>query len=128
MQGTKLSMSLAYHPQMDGQTEVTNRTLKQYIRCFVHQTPRRWEEFVPWAEYSYNTTYHESTKRSPFEIVYGRPPPHLVSYPVGSSPNAKVDKELFERDHMLRELKEVLGVSIDRMKEQYNKGHREEEL
>lgn len=126
MQGTKLAMSPAYYPQTDRQTEVTNRTLEQYLRCFVHQNPQKWEEFLPWAEYWYNTTFHASIKRSPFEIVYGRVLLYLMSYPMGESPNEEVDRELYERDLMLHELKQNLGVSISRMKEQSDKGQREE--
>lgn len=126
MQGTQLAVSSAYHPQTDGQSEVTNRTLEQYLRCFVHQNSRRWEEFLPWAEYWYNMTYHASTKYSPFEIIYERRPPQLKSYPSEGSPNAEVDRELFERDILLRELKHTLEISINRMKEQHDKGRREE--
>ncbi|KAL6347245.1 hypothetical protein AAG906_013681 [Vitis piasezkii] len=60
LSGTKLRMTSAYHPQSDGQTEVVNRCIEQYLRCFVHHKPRHWNSLLPWAEYWYNTTYHSS--------------------------------------------------------------------
>lgn len=44
--GTKMCMSSAYHPETDGQTEVTNRSLEQYLRCFVASRPRLWESYL----------------------------------------------------------------------------------
>jgi len=39
LSGSSLQMSIAYHPQSDGQTKVMNRILEQYLSSFVHDRP-----------------------------------------------------------------------------------------
>ena len=67
--GIKLLFSTAYHPQTDGQTEVTNRTLSTLLRVLITNI-KEWEECIPITEYAYNRARHSTTGKSPFEVVY----------------------------------------------------------
>jgi len=71
LSGTKLILSSSYHPQTDGQTEVANQIVEQYLRAFVHRKPTSWGQFLLWAEWSYNTSCHSSTGLTLFEITFG---------------------------------------------------------
>jgi hypothetical protein len=55
---TKLCLSSSYHPQSDGQTKRVNHCLETYLRCFVQSCPRHWPNWLPLAEFWYNTCYH----------------------------------------------------------------------
>ena len=125
LQGCTLSMSSSYHPQTDGQTEVVNRVLEQYLRCFTHEQPKKWIDWLPWADYSYNTATHSSTKVSPFEFVYGVPPPSLLSYIPGTTKVQAVDDFLCSREEILRDLCQNLIVACDRMKSQADQHRRD---
>nr|GEU72522.1 putative reverse transcriptase domain-containing protein [Tanacetum cinerariifolium] len=59
--GTELSMSTAYHPKTDGQSERTIQTLED-----------GWVMHFPLAEFSYNNSYHASIQATPYEALYGR--------------------------------------------------------
>ena len=93
-------MSSAYHPETDGQTEVVNRCLESYLRCFASNHPKTWSLWVPWAEFWYNTTFHVSIGKTPFEVVYGRQPPALLRFLSNETKVAAVTLELSERDEV----------------------------
>lgn len=78
--GTQLAMSSAYHPQTDGQTEVVNKCVEGYLRCYVADKRKDWYKWLHLAKWWYNTSYHTSTKMTPFEALYGYPPPSIKSY------------------------------------------------
>jgi hypothetical protein len=69
---THLIHSLAYHPQMDDQTEQVNQILEDMLRAYVMEYPGSWDKNLPWTEFSYNNSYQESLKMAQFEVFYER--------------------------------------------------------
>ncbi|KAL1919204.1 uncharacterized protein VTP21DRAFT_2586 [Calcarisporiella thermophila] len=72
--GTKLALSSAYHPESDGQTERTNRTLEQMLRAYASYHQNDWDEHLVAAEFAYNNSKQSSTQMTPFELNYGQHP------------------------------------------------------
>ncbi|GJS98386.1 putative reverse transcriptase domain-containing protein [Tanacetum coccineum] len=52
--GTDISMSTAYHPETDGQSERTIQTLEDMLRACVIDFGKGWVKHLPLAEFSYN--------------------------------------------------------------------------
>jgi hypothetical protein len=117
----KLSMSSAYHPQSDGQTERVNQCLETYLRCFVHSCPKQWIRWLPLAEYWYNTAFHTSLQRSPFEVLYGRSPRHFGLSPSMLSSVPEVDSMLTSRSTMIAVVQQHLHRAQQRIKRQADK-------
>jgi hypothetical protein len=73
-----LTLSSAYHPQTDGETERLNHELETYLWIFCDGHPERWAGLLPIAEYSHNSARHSSTRKSPFSWTLSYEP---RSYP-----------------------------------------------
>ncbi|GKB85583.1 transposon ty3-G gag-pol polyprotein [Tanacetum coccineum] len=84
--GTNLDMSTAYHPQMDGQSERTIKTLEDMLRACVIDFGSSWDCHLPLAEFSYNNNYYASIKAAPYEALYE----HKYRSPVCSSEKGAV--------------------------------------
>jgi len=125
IQGIKLLMSTAYHPQTDDQTEATNKTLEGYLRCYVGDNPKSWSNWLTMVEYCYNTSYHTSLKSAPFEATYGYPPPSLTDYILGSIKNQAVEEQLQHKTEQIAEIKHNLARAQERQKKQADKGRKE---
>lgn len=69
-----LSLSTAYHLQIDGQTEKVNQCLEMFLRCSVQDSPKSWKSWLSLAELWYNSSYHTSLGCSPFMALYGYEP------------------------------------------------------
>nr|GFC80405.1 reverse transcriptase domain-containing protein [Tanacetum cinerariifolium] len=69
--GTQLDLSIAYHPETDGQSERTIQMLEDMLRACVIDFGSSWDKHLPLVEFSYNNSYHASIKAAPFEALYG---------------------------------------------------------
>lgn len=98
-----------------------NRCLETYLRCFVGGQPRKWVQWLSWAEGCFNISYHSSTKTTPFELVYGYPPPLMQPYEVSTARLESVEQKLREMDNVLYVLKSNLEMAQNRMKLQTDK-------
>lgn len=125
LSGTKLRYSTAYHPESDGQTEVLNRTIEQYLRSFVHDRPNLWFSYLSLAEWSYNTSAHTGAGISPYEITFGKPPPAVPPFTPGSSPVEAADSFLTTRQTLHAKLLQRLLKAQSAMK-LYADRHRRE--
>jgi hypothetical protein len=52
---------MAFHPQMDGETNLMNAIMEQYLGGHVNYLQEDWVEWLPLAEYAANNQASEST-------------------------------------------------------------------
>ena len=55
---------------MDGQTEVTNRTLGVPLTALIKSNLKSWDYFLTHAEFAYNQTPSKATSLSPLKVAY----------------------------------------------------------
>ena len=125
----KLSLSTAFHPESDGQTERTNRTLEQILRNYISYKQDDWDLFLSSAEFACNNAVQSSTKNSPFFLNYGknlRSPGQLLN-----ETNTQVEEsnKWLEQLHSSIQLAKESLLDAQMYQEQYvNSSRREEEF
>ena len=70
--GVRHRTSLAYHPQSNGQAEVSNREIKSILEKTVNNSRKDWSKKIEDALWAYHTTFKTPLGMSLFRIVYGK--------------------------------------------------------
>nr|GEZ49068.1 DNA-directed DNA polymerase [Tanacetum cinerariifolium] len=65
-------LSIAYHPQISGQVEVTNRGLKCILKRTVGENRDLWSDKLEDALWAFRTAYKTSIGCTPYRLVYGK--------------------------------------------------------
>ena len=68
------NMSMAYHPQTDGQLEWTNQWLEQYLRVYGNFQQDDWARWLPMAQYVHNAWPSSTMGFTPFSLLLGFTP------------------------------------------------------
>ena len=111
--GVKLKMSSSYHPETDGASERSNKTVIQCIRFAVERDQRGWAKTLPKVRFDIMNTVNISTGYSPFQLRFGKSPrilPPILNKPLTDNPATAAAEEtllrllpieLDARDHLL---------------------------
>ena len=71
--GVTHKVTMAYHPQANGQAEVSNREVKSILEKTVSPNRKDWSSRLHDALWGYRTAYKTPIGMSPYRLVYGKP-------------------------------------------------------
>jgi Integrase zinc binding domain len=122
---SKMSVTLqptaVYHPQADGQSEVTNRILKTYLIKFCQDHPAQWHNHLWRAEFEYNFS-QKTTGYSAFQLDMGRQPRRLEDVLVGAESDVPaVESFLEQQAKAMQQAKAALNRAFQLAATQHNK-------
>ena len=112
MMGTKCNITSAYHPQSNGQDERFNQTLQHQLLKYVDEKQNTWDLYIESVLFSYRVSVQDSTKQTPFYLVYGRQARLPVDLQIKSIKNdfenkPTIDDSLKNRESLLENVIEM---------------------
>lgn len=99
-------------PRGNGQIERVNRSVLEIISKLSSSEPEKWFKFVPNVQKAINSHIHESTRKSPFELMFGV----RMNNECTSQIRQLLQEEMYEsfdeeRQHMRQQAKEDIELA-----------------
>jgi hypothetical protein len=115
----------AYHPQSNASLERSHHVLMEYLRTQVEEE-ENWDNYIALAMFSYNTSVHEGTQYTPFELIFGKIARLPSAYiPIDGNLELTYQEYLTDLFDKIRDLQEIARHNLirakQRSKEYYDK-------
>ena len=123
--GTNIRFSTAFHPQTSGQVERVNQILEDMLRACVISFGMKWEDCLPYAEFSYNNSFQASSGKAPFEILYGRKCRTPLNWSETGERQLLGNDLITEAEEMCKVIRDNLKAAQSRQKGYYDSKHRD---
>lgn len=124
--GIRKTRTTPYHPQSDGQVERFNRTLASMLSNYVADNHKDWDVHLPRVLMAYRSSEHETTRYSPFFLMFGREVRLPVDVMFGRCPQEQggtteyVDKLRRTLENAHERVRQNLQVAQRRQKDHYD--------
>jgi hypothetical protein len=105
--GIKLKMSSSYHPETDGASKRTNKTVIQCVRFTVERDQQGWAQALPKVRFNIMNTINRSTGYSPFQLRF-RKSPHVLPPLIDPPPDRDQDDL-----SVLERIEAMLPIELD---------------
>jgi len=119
--GIRISSSIAWHPQTDGQTGRVNQELDQFLHLFVNEWQDNWYDLLPIAEFQHNNHVHSATQQPPFLLNTGQIP--CMGFELRQDPSSleTVNKFTKRMESTTEEAKSAIRKTQEDMTKYYNR-------
>ena len=116
--GMKLKMSMAPHPEMDGSSEWSNKTVNQSIRYHISHNQLGWVHTLPQICFDMMNMINASTGFSGFQLMMGQSPrviPPLLTIPSPPDQNLEVNDGIADTHTVLQRLEDDVQAAKDNL-------------
>ena len=133
LQNTKVSLTTAYRKSGDGQSEICNRFIEDYIRNYLSPKEQNWDSHLEEAEFAFNSRFHSSIQMTPFEADLGynpRSPSDIIFEQLSMAGNKKQEALSFAESSkvQLTLAQDAITQAQLRMKHYYDRNRPEQKF